>query len=135
MKLLLTLFNNDRKNNFVLLLFVIYCCFLLLVRAKITNSMGLLSLSKFEILISRLLNPNKVQILIPIISLLCGVGIYLGRIQRYNSWDIIGNPIKLIINVIAIGTSTELLLFSFNFGLFIYILYQIYKYLFISKNL
>lgn len=219
MKLLFILFNNDRKNNSVLLFCAVYCCFLLLVRAKITDSiylfflvrnlflaaipytliiylknylvlqqnkiytivllfcwllflpnsfyiitdiihitkssettkwldliivssfaiigfvMGLLSLSKFESLIGTLLSPHKIRILIPIICFLCGLGIYLGRIQRYNSWDIISNPIRLIVNITAIITSSELLLFSFNFGLFIYIFYQICKYMFANRQL
>jgi len=97
--------------------------------------MGLLSLLKFENLIGRLLSPDKIQILIPLISFLCGIGIYLGRVQRYNSWDIISNPIKLTMGVLAIVTSSELLLFSFNFGLFIYIFHQICKYLFVNKHL
>jgi len=217
MELLFRLYNNDRKNNSTLLVCAAYCCFLLLVRAKITNSiylffliwnlflaaipyalilylknypvhqrnriwtvvllcgwllflpnsfyiitdlihleksaeatkwfdliivssfasvcfiMGILSLSEFENIAAGRLSLTKLRILIIIICFLCGMGIYLGRVQRYNSWDIIGNPIELLIDMATIVTSAKILAFAFNFGLFIYIFYQIRNYLFNTK--
>lgn len=88
--------------------------------------LGIISLQDFENLLS--LKPKMTSILLFCISILCGFGIYLGRILRYNSWDILKNPVELFTDLWNIFITTKSLDFSILFGCFIYFLFQISKY-------
>ena len=205
MQLIIKLFNSNRKINSVLFLFTIYCLLLLIVRAKLTNTiylfflvwnlflafvpyffisylktqievqkskiktvsllflwllflpnsfyiltdlihlsqsgshlfwfdlvaissyaligftLGIVSLIEFENIIKTYTSNLITNLIMPAICFLCGVGIYLGRILRYNSWDIISNPFELVRAIFLSVTSVNALLFSFYFGVYIYL--------------
>ncbi len=205
MQFIIKLFNSNRKINSVLFLFTIYSLMLLVVRAKLTNSiylfflvwnlflafipylfisylktqiniqkskiktlsllflwllflpnsfyiltdlihlsqssshlfwfdlvvissyaligftLGIVSLIEFENIIKTYTTPLITNLLMPIISFLCGIGIYLGRILRYNSWDIISNPFEIVRAIFISVSSAHALLFSFYFGVYIYL--------------
>lgn len=89
--------------------------------------MGLTSIVEFEEIISEFFSARIVLFSIPIICFLCGFGIFLGRILRFNSWEILSNPMQLITNSVETFFTTHALLFSINFGIFIYVGYQIKK--------
>jgi uncharacterized membrane protein len=89
--------------------------------------LGLLSLLDFERIITRVFSQKTVSFVIPIICLLSGFGIYLGRILRFNSWEIISNPRILILDSLKSVLSSESILFTINFGVFIYITFLIKK--------
>jgi uncharacterized membrane protein len=91
--------------------------------ATIGFLLGLLSLIEFEKLFISNSNRAFKQFLIPIICLLCGFGIYIGRILRYNSWDVISNPFQLFIDLFTIAFSLKSILFATLFGTFIYFSY------------
>lgn len=211
MKLILKLFNQHKKANQILLFYSLYCLSLLLLRAKITNSIylffliwnlflavipyavtthlltldlsklnklktfglaivwlafipnsfyiitdlvhlvnsedsvfwldliilssyaligfafGILSLLDFETIAKQFITVKKANFIIPIICFLCGIGIYIGRILRYNSWDIISDPIDLTIDLLEAAISVKSILFSLHFGVFIYFSFLIKK--------
>jgi len=211
MHLIIKLFNSNRKTNSILLLFTAYCLILLIIRAKLTNSIylfflvwnlflafipyffisflkermtlqkskfktvlllfawllflpnsfylltdfihlsqssnhlvwfdlvvissyaligftvGIISLIEFENIIENYVSPIIIQLIIPLICFLCGFGIYLGRILRYNSWDILSNPTELFQAILSSSLSTHTLLFSFYFGVYIYLFYSLKK--------
>lgn len=211
MHLIIKLFNSNRKINSVLFLFTIYSLILLVVRAKLTNSiylfflvwnlflafvpylfisylktqitiqkskiktlsllfiwllflpnsfyiltdlihlsqssshlfwfdlvaissyaligftLGIVSLIEFENIIKTYTSTLITNLIIPAICFLCGVGIYLGRILRYNSWDIISNPFELVRATFLSVTSANALLFSFYFGVYIYLFLSLKK--------
>lgn len=211
MNIVLKLFNQNKKANQLLLFYSIYCLSLLLVRAKITNSIylffliwnlflavipyvisshlltldlkkvaklkvltfsavwlafipnsfyiitdlvhlarsnghifwldliivsshaligfafGLMSLLHFEKIAKQFTSVKNANFLIPTICFLCGIGIYIGRILRYNSWDIISNPIDLGIDLFQMAISLKSILFSIHFGVFIYFSFLIKK--------
>ena len=101
--------------------------------ALIGFAFGLLSLLHFEKIIRQYITIKTVDFIIPTISILCGFGIYIGRIMRYNSWDIISNPIDLAFDLFQMAISIKAILFSLHFGVFIYFSFLIKKNL-ISNN-
>lgn len=211
MNVVLKLFNQNKKANQLLLIYGLYCLSLLLVRAKITNSIylffliwnvflafipyaitshlltldlkktakfkvlaimavwlafvpnafyiitdlvhlvnsddhvfwldliilssyaligfafGILSLLDFEKIAQQFLPLKNTNFIIPAICFLCGIGIYIGRILRYNSWDIISNPIDLAFDLFQMAISLKSILFSIHFGVFIYFSFLIKK--------
>jgi len=218
MNLILKLFHQNKKANQILLFYTVYCFSLLLVRAKITNSIylffliwnlflavvpyaisvflltlniqkinklkilasmilwlafipnafyiitdlvhlvnssgsifwldliilssyaligfafGILSLLDFEKIIQQFTSVKNANFIIPIICFLCGIGIYIGRILRYNSWDIISNPIDLSVDLFQMAISLKSVLFSIHFGIFIYFSFLIKKNLNSNNN-
>jgi uncharacterized membrane protein len=100
--------------------------------ALIGFAFGLLSLLHFEKIIRQYITIKTVDFIIPTISILCGFGIYIGRIMRYNSWDIISNPIDLAFDLFQMAISIKAILFSLHFGVFIYFSFLIKKNLIIN---
>ena len=62
--------------------------------------------------------------LVSIVHLLTGFAIYIGRFNRWNSWDIIFHPIN-IITILQSSTDLKTLKFTLLFGAFSLILYVI----------
>jgi uncharacterized membrane protein len=211
MQLIIKLFNSNRKMNSVLVLFSIYSLFLLVIRAKLTNTIflyflvwnqflafvpyffisylktqiaiqkskiktfsllflwllflpnsfyiltdlihlsqssnhlfwfdlvvissyaligftiGIISLLEFENILKTYTSALITNLIIPAVCFLCGIGIYLGRILRFNSWDIISNPFELFRAMLISLSSAHALLFSFYFGVYIYLFYILKK--------
>ncbi len=61
--------------------------------------LGLLSMLKMEEFISRFIHPILSQIFIVSTIPLIGFGIWIGRYQRWNSWDIFTRPHMLLMDV------------------------------------
>ncbi len=58
--------------------------------------LGILSLRQMErIVVNTFLRGNEFLFLVPVM-LLNGWGIYIGRVMRYNSWDVVVNPLDLL---------------------------------------
>lgn len=63
-----------------------------------------------------------------IVSLLSGIGVYIGRFLRFNSWDIIFNPLRLFKQIIGIDIFAVQFIFAFTlFIILCYSLYRIFK--------
>jgi uncharacterized membrane protein len=90
-----------------------------------------LSLTDMKILLNRFLNPSKTNYLIVFILFLCGFGVYLGRFLRYNSWEILQNPLSLFNDITDIifypKLHLEAWLFTILFGIFLSVGYWIFK--------
>jgi uncharacterized membrane protein len=56
----------------------------------------MISLFRVEKFLKAYVNPRIVNVLMFLLLIPCGYGIYIGRYLRYNSWDIVTNPKGLI---------------------------------------
>lgn len=84
---------------------------------------GILSLFNIHFLLQMKYSLQKSWILIGIIAYLSAFGIYLGRILRFNSWDILRHPFSLFSNSYKSFQNTETILFTVVLGTFILISY------------
>lgn len=93
--------------------------------------MFFLSLSDMKEILERYINKKHLSLLYIFILFLSGFGVYLGRFLRYNSWEIIQNPINLLNDILYImlqpDMNYEAWLFTFIFGSFLNIGYWIFK--------
>ena len=90
---------------------------------------GFVSLFMMRELLRKRISKSATNFIIYTTLLLCGFGIYLGRILRWNSWDIIQNPIGILSDVAKrflfptehINTWS----FTIGFGGFLIIMYHL----------
>jgi len=81
------------------------------------------ALNKMSGVFKKLLNPMSAALLPIIVIPLTAIGVMFGLFERFNSWDILTNPLSLIVK--GIGYFTDINLF-FNFLIFTISLYLIY---------
>lgn len=63
--------------------------------------LGYSSLFEIQKVLRTRLSVNVVNFFIGGLMVLCSFGIYLGRYPRYNSWDILANPIRLFSDIFS----------------------------------
>jgi uncharacterized membrane protein len=97
---------------------------LILLISFIWNGMMLayFSLRDIHQFLNRFFKENYTWALVIFILFLSGYGIYLGRIERWNSWDILTNPMNLVIHIIKTMIEYKLLIQAMSitlvFGVF-----------------
>lgn len=62
--------------------------------------MAFISLYRVELFLEKNIHKKRVPIVIIFILFLGSFGVYLGRFLRWNSWDIISNPLDLLLTVV-----------------------------------
>lgn len=80
--------------------------------------LGYFSLRTIHQLLNQLFKPQVAWLLVIGILFFAGYGIYLGRIERWNSWDVVTNPMNLLIHVIKTVVDFNLFLKAFGITLF-----------------
>jgi len=93
---------------------------------------GFASIQIMQELLKQRISPRLTRLIISCTFLLCGFGIYLGRILRWNSWDILMHPLDIL------GDIAKRLLFpiqhihtwvfTIGFGGFLIITYHLVEY-------
>jgi uncharacterized membrane protein len=86
---------------------------------------GIASMLHIHGLLEMKYSSQKSKHLIIILCYLSSFGVYLGRILRFNSWDILSNPIDLFSNILNSMKGYHAYEFTFLFGTFILIIYAI----------
>ncbi|MES2930535.1 MAG: DUF1361 domain-containing protein [Patescibacteria group bacterium] len=110
----------------------LYDSFLLFSSAWAGLLLGLHSLSHIEKIIRMKYSQGKTEAMMIAILLLSSFGIYLGRFLRFNTWDVIADPLSLGHRIITIVAYPHLhgIVFAhvtLFFG-FIYLSYKAWKY-------
>jgi uncharacterized membrane protein len=59
--------------------------------------------------------------------LLSGLGVYIGRFLRYNSWDILHKPFALVADLPPLLFELKAVGFSIGYGVFFFLFYRIFK--------
>ncbi|WP_164931616.1 DUF1361 domain-containing protein [Longirhabdus pacifica] len=73
--------------------------------------LGFLSLSYIQTLLKRWYGSIISWTFFLVVHILCGIGIYLGRTLRWNSWDILTSPHHIVIDSVQALQNTEALQF------------------------
>lgn len=94
---------------------------------------GILSLFDIHFLLQMKYSTQKSWIIIGTIAYLSAFGIYLGRILRFNSWDIFRHPFSLLSTSFESIQNSETVLFTIVLGTFILISYRL-AYSFLYKK-
>jgi uncharacterized membrane protein len=85
--------------------------------------LGLVSLLSMEAEVRRRLGPRVAVAMVLAVLPLCGWGVFLGRFQRWNSWDVLVRPGALIEGSVAALLSPKPLAFSVGFAALLAALY------------
>lgn len=62
---------------------------------------GFISLMQMQFMLKRIIGNHLTLAATILILIVCAFGIYLGRYDRYNSWDVISNPISLFRDILV----------------------------------
>jgi uncharacterized membrane protein len=84
--------------------------------------LGYVSMRHFHSIVSYYINAWVGWMFILVVSFLGGFGVYLGRIIRVNSWDVLFSPFRLVESVLE-GINTHAAIFTVLFGMLILIVY------------
>ncbi len=105
---------------------------LLLFSAAVTGIvMGFCSLRQVERFLAKYVRAQYISWFTSCFFLLCGYGIYLGRYLRWNSWDVIAQPLGLakdiMYNIIHPFKSGECWTLTLLFGVWLHIMYGFFR--------
>ena len=97
--------------------------------------LGLISLYLMHEIVHRHFGRWPGWIFVLVVSGLSSAGIYVGRFMRWNSWDILGNPTELAMDVLGLVIDPSLRLLAFTtlfavFFLFVYLTLYTFAHLF-----
>ncbi|PKP15335.1 MAG: DUF1361 domain-containing protein [Bacteroidetes bacterium HGW-Bacteroidetes-23] len=97
-------------------------------------ALGLFSIRTIEKIIQLHYSKTQSKIMLFCILYLTAFGIYLGRFLRFNSWDLLSNPIDLFSSCVDCLFMRDVQNFTLDFGTFLLVLYSVSSAL-ISKNI
>lgn len=106
---------------------------LMLVVSGAWNGILLCMISLFQVegFLKRVYKPGLINILMFLLFISCGYGIYIGRYLRYNSWDVFTNPVDIVKtsahHLHHPFQSLNVWLFTFVFAMFLGIIYLTIK--------
>lgn len=96
--------------------------------------LGMISLFQIEQYINIYVKPKTSELIIFAICILSSIGIYFGRFERLNSWDLFTHPINIFSSLKNILTNNTAFIFIVIFTIFIYSMYKTIGVLFLVKE-
>ena len=63
--------------------------------------MAFISIRKAELFLSEKFNYKIIKFFVPLMLFMSSFGVYLGRFERWNSWDVLTNPVGLGTNILS----------------------------------
>ena len=96
----------------------------ILLFAVIGLVLAFISLHRMQALVSRRRGRSVGWVFVFAIALLSGFGVYLGRFERWNSWDVLANPIGLLADSFN-WVHRHSAKFSVLFGMFLFTAYAL----------
>lgn len=98
---------------------------------------GFASLSILQTSLQKRFSKKTTNFIIHFILLLCGFGIYLGRVLRWNSWDILQDPTGLLSDIakrlLFPSQHLNTWAFTIGFGVFLIVIYRMMNHYEIRK--
>lgn len=89
---------------------------------------GLESVYMFEKIVREKYSKTIGYVSIVSVGLLTGIGVYIGRFLRFNSWDIVFNPLDVLRQTAQVDRFALQFIIAFSgFVLFCYVLYRSFK--------
>ena len=88
---------------------------------------GLISINQMLNVFRQRWSSQISQVLLVLICFSCGFGIYLGRVLRFNSWDIITSPLSILKKSILSYSNSTAWFMTLGFGCFLYIAVKFYS--------
>ncbi|MBC7451662.1 MAG: DUF1361 domain-containing protein [Cytophagales bacterium] len=119
---IITDFKHLRERPFIP---VWYDCLLLFSFSALALLFGLLSFYHVNQVLKRYLSKPFQHILLVFISIITGFGVYLGRVERWNSWDFFTHTPDLVSESLILMTKPYVWLFSLTYGLAFLFMYYI----------
>lgn len=104
-----------------------YDALLITVFATAGMASCILSMKQIFTILSIKITPLFAKMAMIAICLLSGFGLYVGRVLRFNSWDIITNPLTLITTLFTTFFTANAIGYTLGFGCFIYLLFHFYS--------
>lgn len=65
--------------------------------------------------------------LVPFSAILSGFGIYLGRFERYNSWDVFSDPFRLMVDAAGLVVEWRAIGFTIGYGTLLLLVYHFFN--------
>lgn len=88
---------------------------------------GLLSMDQMHKIWETELGKTWSCIMIVLSCFLAGFGMYLGRFERYNSWNVVNDPFQLLQDIILIIPQLKAIGFSLGYGLLLLLIHLFFK--------
>ncbi|MEO8581725.1 MAG: DUF1361 domain-containing protein [Patescibacteria group bacterium] len=100
--------------------------------------LGLYSLSHIQGVVSNLYGQKRAWFMIGLIMYLTSLGIYLGRILRWNTWDVVTHPILIIDDVVSRLLHPlahfRMHVFVLLLAVTLYVIYRVFYFSFFEKK-